>query len=51
MTFEVNDMKTLLDSGLGKIDKTALSAGTKVDMIESLASLNLSVIMDIIQFV
>ena len=36
MTFEVNDMKTLLDTGLGKIDKTAVSAGTKVDMIESL---------------
>ena len=36
LTHQLTDMKTLLEAGLAKIDKTAMSAGTKVEQIESL---------------
>ena len=38
MTYEVTEVKSKLEAGLGKIDKTAVSSGTKVDQIESLVS-------------
>ena len=43
MTYEVTDMKSTLEAGLGKIDKTAISSKTKVDQIESLVRTEVSI--------
>ena len=38
MTYEVADLKSTLEAGLGNIDKKAVSSVTKVEQIESLVS-------------
>ena len=36
---KVNDMNTRLEIGLGKIDKAACSAGSKVEQMENMESI------------
>ena len=38
LRFEVRDMKSRLEIGLGKIDKASCSAGSKVEQMENMVS-------------
>ena len=39
MKYEIRDMKTRLEIGLGKIDKATCSAGSKVEQMENMVKI------------